>query len=351
MGILLNLAAFVLAVGLFHIAISVVWVNAQEQFFTRRLLDKAILRGVDRSALNLKLALMPMVGLGPLAITLLIVWFIPGGLDWLAGSWGLKGAAAVALLELVLFIRTSADSSRAEVYKENLGRIREPLAAWQVRELEPFRKAWALELVNSVEDNDDDDDDDDDDDEGAGNNADHPPARLDFEIEEAHEGSQLLEAAPYWAPGGSWTVLKCRTRTEPAAPFWFGETSPAPSGDTPFAFGDAKVWTETDDDWRALCGAVVSAFRPGDAPFRIGTPEGPVAFGTAVLSRSTALAKDGGFAGSGSWTATKWFAEDGSEFFLNWSIKDRAGHFSEKDEDYADGVCEAFGATFEGRGN
>lgn len=68
---------------------------------------------------------------------------------------------------------------------------------------------------------------------------------------------------------------------------------------------------------------------------------------TAVFSRSTGPSPGGGFSGKGSWTATKWFTEDGSEFFLNWSASAAKGHFSEKDELYAEGICEAFGARFE----
>ncbi len=358
MGILLNIVAFGMSFWLLHFAVTRGWSNGHQHILKRRLLDKAILPESERPGLNMERALIPIVAFGPILLSTVILWFLPGALAWAAGSWGVWAAILLALVELVMFARSSElkDAALVVVYDENLPKFRKNLSSWQEKELGPFRAAWGKHLAANIdaaveagEDGAPDDDDemeaDDEDDRGSGDSG-RPPAHLEFEILEAHKDKSTIDSPPYFAPGGPWAVVKCRTRTEPTATFWFAETSPPLSGEQPFAFGEARIWTESEDDWPDLCGAIVAAFRPGTGAYASGTPAGPINFGTAVLSRSAAPIEGGGFGGTGAWTATKWFTEDGSEFFLNWSVKSRLGHFSEKDEGYADGVCEAFGAHF-----
>lgn len=359
MGILLNIVAFGAALWLLHFGVTRAWSNGHQHILKRRLLDKAILPESERSGLNMERALIPLVAFGPILLTLVVLWFLPGALAWATRSWGVWSAIVLAVVELAMFARSSElkDAALVVVYDENLPKFRKNLSSWQEKELGPFRAAWGKHLaanldaaVDSAEGGTEDDDDlgageADEDGHGAGD-PDRPPAHLEFEILEAHKDKSVIDSPPYFAPAGAWTVVKGRTRTEPAATFWFAETSPPLSGEQPFAFGEARIWTESEDEWRDLCGAIVAAFRPGTGAYACGTPAGPINFGTAVLSRSAAPIEGGGFGGTGTWTATKWFTEDGSEFFLNWSVKSHLGHFSEKDEGYADGVCEAFGAHF-----
>ena len=350
MSILLNLVAFVVSMVLVHRVVTVGWFNAFQNVLTRRLLDKAIIPASEWSTVRLKAYLTPFVALWPLGIVLFIAWLIPGGLLWIRGSWGVMAALALGLAEFAVFALTATGRavSYAAVYKEYADKFPKKLAAWQEKELAPFRKAHAEELEAESEE--------------AGRTStaagtatfqggvgDGPPqARLDFDILESHTDCETTEAAPFFRKGGRWSVLKCRTRAEPAATFWFAETSGPLSGDPPFAFGDSKMWADSPADGTNLCRAIVATFDPALTGCAVEPTPGVMTLSTAVFSRDTAPAPGGGFSGKGSWTATKWFTEDGSEFFLNWSASAKQGHFSEKDETYAEGICEAFGARFEG---
>lgn len=352
MGILLNLLAIVVTLFLAHMLVAVGWQTAYKTVLSRRLIDKALVPASEGSNLRQRMILASTMALGPIALTLLVAWWIPGGLDWLAYSWGVKVGLFIGLLEFILFALTSAGraTSRASVYKDYADKLPKQLSAWQEKELAPFRKAYveAQEsdaatpptapvqppgAASAVF-------------QGSSEGFD-PPARLDFSILERHPDVELTETAPYFKPGGAWAAFKCRTSSESPATFWFAEKSGPLSGDPPFAFGDSKMWSDTPEDGANLCRAIVRTFHPSLSDYTVEAPSGVMTLSTAVFSRSTSPSPGGGFSGKGSWTATKWFTEDGSEFFLNWSASAAKGHFSEKDELYAEGICEAFGARFE----
>ncbi len=63
-----------------------------------------------------------------------------------------------------------------------------------------------------------------------------------------------------------------------------------------------------------------------------------------MLGRSTAPRPEGGFAGDGSWTASKWFYEEAIEFYVNWSLDEKMGSFAEKDESSGPEVYSVFRA-------
>jgi hypothetical protein len=132
----------------------------------------------------------------------------------------------------------------------------------------------------------------------------------------------------------------------PAARFSFAERGGAPKGDIPLAWGEARLWVPTAEDGAHLATAIGDAFRVGSRQGRAteGAPASPLAFGTAVLSRSTQPRADGSLSGEGSWTATKWFYEEATEVFVNWSAEEATGYFAEKDEEYRSDLHAAFRA-------
>ncbi|MEO8501551.1 MAG: hypothetical protein ABI565_11600 [Vicinamibacteria bacterium] len=355
MGVVLNIAALLVTFAILHFSVTRGWSNGKHQILKRRLLNKAILPESERAGLNAERVLIFIVVLGPITLALGVLWLVPGALAWVSRSWGVLAALVLALAELGFFMASSAlnEGAMADVYAETHPKFRKNLSGWQEKEVAPFREAWRKALAAAVAQEIKNIDAEDDDGpagttfEGRGSGGDEYAALgLEFEILQSWHGQQTLEGPPYFQAGGEWAVLKCRTRTEPPGTFWFAETSPVLSGDPPFAFGDGRMWTDSEFDAANLCRAVSAAFKPGAEISSIALPPGPLKFGTAVLSRSTAPLAGGGFAGTGSWTATKWTTEDGSEVFLNWSAASKRGNFSEKDECYADGVCEAFGARF-----
>ena len=63
MSIVLNVVAPVVLAVLSHRVVSIYWFNAYQDILTRRLLDTAILPAAERSTLNLRAALTPIVAL------------------------------------------------------------------------------------------------------------------------------------------------------------------------------------------------------------------------------------------------------------------------------------------------
>ena len=60
------------------------------------------------------------------------------------------------------------------------------------------------------------------------------------------------------------------------------------------------------------------------------------------MTRGAGRDPGGGFSGDGTWTATKWCDDDGTEFYLNWSVEDDKGEISEKDDLLRRDVCRLF---------
>ena len=182
--------------------------------------------------------------------------------------------------------------------------------------------------------------------------------RLSFRVEEVWTRQQTTAAAPYFSPGGDWTVLRCALASPARGSFFLAECGGAPTAAVPFAWGEGRLWVTDIADAEALLAAWRAAFPPGeveaeeedeeDAPrFEPGPAvalAAPLQPRTAVLGRSQGRSGNG-FSGRGTWTATKWFFDDGAtEIFVNYSVDEKRGEFAEKDEAYRAGMLEAVAA-------
>lgn len=276
-----------------------------------------------------------LMWLGPPALVVgALAIFVPSSLAWSFQRWGAwLGVVIAAILALLAFVGTTREERRSEFYAENRDELRPRLGVRQLSYLKPFRDAWEAAQEPPGEEPEEGDDDD------------FQP-RLDFDIVGVTQSQEIADSEPFARDGGNWTVFRCRTKTDPAASFSFAERSGEPKGDTPFAWGEARLWVATAQDGALLAKAIGDAFsvRGGGGETTGGSPSSPLAFNTAVLSRSTHPRRDGGLSGEGSWTATKWFYEETTEFFVNWSPEERVGYFAEKDEEYRLDLHAAFRA-------
>jgi hypothetical protein len=295
-----------------------------------------------------------LMGLGPLAILVgLLWWFAPSALGWVAHGWGLwAGVGLGALWELIHWRRPGERLAgmRVEFYGENKDAIPARIGARQSAYVKRYRLEWELaeaaaaaEAEAAEDGADEQDEEDEEDGEDYETEDDHELPHLDFVILAAHEGQRVQAEPPYFAKGGDWTVLSCRTATEPAAAFFLAEKSGPPKGDLPLAWGEGRIWVATAEDGRRLAEAVAAAFRvPAQGSRAAGKPGAPLTFGTAVFSRTTAPQPDGSLSGEGTWTASKWTFEEATEVFVNWSRAEKAGRFAEKDEEHREDLYEAF---------
>jgi hypothetical protein len=318
----------------------------------KRLFDNAIVRGdppefAQESIAVIASAFFPTTLIcGGLAL-----W--PAARSFVAGSWGLKGAGILCLIGMVLLVlrwKAAMESCVADIYDEYEERIREPLAKWQEALLAPYLEAAtqkaagglaqallaqqdAPALASEKQ---------------SGVTEAEPVATLAFEITGSSAGN-AVDAAPFFVDGsGPWTRFSCRVPVQPPIAFSFCEKSEPLGDDAPFSWGDGRIWFHEPDGARRFAAALVSTFLPDQQGCDVEAIPGPAIFGTAVFSRDAAPAPSGGFvSGGGNWVASKWTTEDGSEVFVNWSPAESRGHFSEKDEGYAAGICAAFGAKVE----
>lgn len=272
----------------------------------------------------------------PALITGLVHYFAPSALPWAAERWGFWAGVSVAVvLTLLLLLGTPREERRAGFYGENRGRLKTRLVLRQQSYLKPFREAWEAAEKKAAEAKP----------EAAPAAApEDAPPRLDFEILDVDSTQQLSDDAPYASDGGDWTVCTCRLVSGSKAAFYFAERSGEPGKDVPFAWGEARLWVPAAADGADLAEAIGDAFRVSKGRSRVkgSLPAPPIRFGTAVLSRATSPRPDGSFAGTGSWTATKWFYEEAVELYVNWSLEEKLGRFGEKDDSYRDDVYAAF---------
>ncbi len=276
----------------------------------------------------------------PALATGLVHYFAPGALPWATARWGLwTGVSAAVVLTLLVLIGTTREERMAGFYADNRGRLKTKLVLRQLSYLKPFREAWEAAEKKAAE---------------AAKPApaapavppgDEPP-RLDFEILDVDRAQKLSDTAPYASEGGDWTVCTCRLVSGSKAAFYMAERSGEPGKDVPFAWGEARLWVPTATDGADLAEAIGDAFRVSKGRARAGggLPAHPLRFGTAVLSRATSPRPDGSFAGTGSWTASKWFYEEAVELYVAWSLGERLGRFAEKDEGHRDALYATFRA-------
>jgi hypothetical protein len=271
--------------------------------------------------------------LPPALVVGLLIWLVPRFAAGAFHGWGAwVGVGLAALAAVLALIATPRAERMGQFYGEHREELAPKLGIRQQSYLKAYRDAWdALEKAKPAATS------------AEAEAADEPP-HLDFEVLAVERGRMVTDAAPWTADGGDWTVLRCRTTAAPAASFAIAERSGESKGDVPFAWGEARLWVPTASDGARLADAIGDAFlvRGGRTTAPGGSPRAPLSFNTAVLSRATALQPDGSFAGSGSWTATKWFFEEATEFYVNWSVAEKKGRFSEKDEDYRSDLYAAF---------
>jgi hypothetical protein len=184
-----------------------------------------------------------------------------------------------------------------------------------------------------------------------GNTDDTP--KLAFTITKAYEREQPLDHAPWHASGGEWTFFDAEAQ---GAHFTVG-TFARPIKDPALAgfggFGEAMIAVPTADDGARLAQAFARGFHVALPPEGAKGSLHVLRFSTAVLGRNVARSAEGGFGGTGTWSAGKWFFNGGdSEVFFNYSAVDGRGEFSEKDADYDKGVAAALAQGLrDGRGN
>jgi len=167
---------------------------------------------------------------------------------------------------------------------------------------------------------------------------------LALQIAHVHEKQQPLDQFPWHKDGGDWTFLDCRPAKDPMTRIVIGvRTKSAAKSNSPFGgWGEALLAADANAG-AAFVETFTRAFHQ-PSPARHGrTPTGRVKAETAVLGVNMARSPEGGFGGKrkGTWTATKWFLSDDiseTEVFFNFSLVDKRAEFSEKDEEYREGL-------------
>jgi hypothetical protein len=295
-------------------------------------LDMSLAGAVWRGILSLLLWLSL-----PAIVVSLVLNFAPEALPWAVERWGFwSGVAVAAVLVLLVVLGTTREERMAGFYGEHRAVLKARLVIRQQSYLKPFREAWEAseKARQAVEKNR----------AAPAATAADEQASLDFEILDVDLGQQIVDAPPYAKDGGDWTVCTCRLLSGGRAAFYFAERG-APSADgAPFAWGEARMWVPSVADGADLAEAIGDAFRVTQGRSRASgsMPAAPLSFGTAVLSRATAPRPDGSFAGTGSWTASKWFYEDAAELYVSWSLDEKRGRIAEKDEGHAPELYAAF---------
>ena len=234
---------------------------------------------------------------------------------------GLRHRAHACVPALARDLARGADGG---LLRRPQGRAQDPAGRRQASYLRPFREAWEAAEKKAREAQP-----------AQVASAEGAQPHLDFEILDVDRGQQVADEPPFARDGGDWTVCTCRLAAGSRAAFYFAERSGEPKDGIPFAWGEARLWVPSAGDGAELAEAIGDAFRVTRGRSRVAAsaPARPLAFGTVVLSRATAPQPDGSFAGSGSWTASKWSYEEAIEVYVNWSLEEKKGRFAEKDED------------------
>jgi hypothetical protein len=346
MLILLNLIAAMVVLAAWHSLAAGAWYGVTDQYLKRRLFRAGIIGGASGSVIDKEGRAHFVSAVLPAAFLAAVLALWGSARAFVASSWGLWLAAFLGMIEIALLAwawRGMCSERRAEIYNEYKDRFRSPLAAWQKAILDPYVGASATESIKAMIEKERD--------ERAAFAA-NPPEGALIAVPDGVDPDLIpqLEFAITKRDAGpdDWTTYACETLDEPKARFSFIERSPAPQGDPPIAWGEASVSFPDAENATRFAREMLDAFWAGDPCSEVAPPQAPVRFATVVFSREATELPSGGFASKGgTWVASKWTTEEDAEVFVNWSVAESRGHFSEKDEAYAAGVCRAFGAAVE----
>jgi hypothetical protein len=162
-----------------------------------------------------------------------------------------------------------------------------------------------------------------------GNTDDVP--HLEFTITSVYEKQKSLDHPPWHTTGGDLTFFEGDAA---GARFTFGFLNQEKDA-SPFRFGEAFVSVPTADDGARLIQAFARGFHVGLPSIGRAGPVHGLRFSAALLGSEMARSSAGGFRGRGTWSACKWFLNRGeAEVYFNFSIRERRGYWSEKDEEY-----------------
>lgn len=344
--ILLNLIAAIVVFAAWHSFAVGAWYGVTDQYLKRRLFDAGIIGGASRPVIDKEAGAHFASAVLPLAVLAAVLALWGSARAFVASSWGLLLAALLGVIEIAVLAWAwsgMCSERRAEIYNEYKDRFRSPLAAWQKAILDPYVGASATESIKAMIEKEKD---------KRAAFAANPPEGARIAVPEGRDPDLIpqLEFAIMKRDTGpdDWTTYACETLDEPKARFSFVERSSAPQGDPPIAWGEARVSFPDAENATQFAHGMLRAFWAGDPPSEVAPPPTPVGFATVVFSREATELPSGGFASKGgTWVASKWTTEEDAEVFVNWNVVESRGHFSEKDEAYAAGVCRAFGAAVE----
>jgi len=169
---------------------------------------------------------------------------------------------------------------------------------------------------------------------------------LALKIAGIHERQKPIDQSPWHADGGDWTFLECELSKEPAAKILVGtRTRSSEKGDIPLSWGEARLAVSNATAGARFIEAFAKAFHLQPPLSHGNKPVGFVKINTAVLGNRLVRDPAGGFKDGrrGTWTATKWFLQDGTseaEVFFNYSVFEKRAEFSEKDEEYREDLIQ-----------
>ncbi|MFH1464872.1 MAG: hypothetical protein ABIO70_10850 [Pseudomonadota bacterium] len=182
-----------------------------------------------------------------------------------------------------------------------------------------------------------------------------PGPSLPFAITAVSEGQGLLSGAPWHADGGRWTVLDATTADGAAFLLGVRETGRFDAGGFTMVMQDARLGVPDADAGGRFVAAFAEAFHVPEPAAGAGRGVAWIEASSVVLGEGVAQQAEGGFSGTGTWQAAKWTVERGvhaSEVFVNWSLEEKRGVFSEKDSCYnADLVADFAAVLRDGQGS
>ncbi len=158
---------------------------------------------------------------------------------------------------------------------------------------------------------------------------------LELAVISVHLRQAVTSHAPYFKRGGDFTVLDCSVGGARLFVAFRAEKKDKGS----VAWGDGYLWVPACEDADGLLGSIRKALgvSGGRAVKKAARVKAPVHLGVAVLQ----VGVDAIGAGRGSWTRSKWSADNGSpEFFVRWSLKEKRVLLAEKDEAYRPDLVE-----------
>ena len=157
---------------------------------------------------------------------------------------------------------------------------------------------------------------------------------LSFSIDHIYRGQSPVTHPPFHEDVGDWLYVDAHVTGDVSASFGLGISG----GNNE---GRHAVLLPTDATQGArVVAAFAKRFHVDEPPTRKAGVLRPLSVPAVVLG--TDLAKtDNGLGGYGTWTATKWFFDNDDEIFINFSLTEAQGEFSEKDSEYDAAVARA----------